>query len=270
VPKGDGAQTIEDYWRLKIETFTPNESCQEETLYSGPLLLYHLDFDKGTIVSRRPQFEEPKIVKAIPYTRFSSGALRELMEKVYVKINRLEDEKYQPYLEVLRAFVREREEERLGLLLQQHHHRGSTFKSLLAMFDFLLDNDRRERDDLENEELVRDLRSMSSLMNKHLIESVLEPEAGEAQLHRFIIEDRSSRKVKYMAIGPLLTPRLRFLRIRYKHELSICLNETNEEELFFNTGILACEEIAKEKSKGSSVEWEEEPTVRKIAVSYKA
>lgn len=44
VPKGDNAQSIEDYWRVKIETFTPNESCQEETLISGPLLLYHLDF----------------------------------------------------------------------------------------------------------------------------------------------------------------------------------------------------------------------------------
>ena len=39
VPKGDSAQSIEDYWRVKIETFTPNESCQEETLISGPLLL---------------------------------------------------------------------------------------------------------------------------------------------------------------------------------------------------------------------------------------
>lgn len=105
---------------------------------------------------------------------------------------------------------------------------------------------------MENEELVRDLRSLSSLMNKHLIESVLQPE-GES-LYRFVIEDRSSRKVKYMAMGPLLTPRLRFLRIRYKHELSICLNETNEEELFFNTNILGCEEIAKERPKGNNIE----------------
>lgn len=138
------------------------------------------------------------------------------------------------------------------------------------MFGFLLDSDRRERDDLESEELVRDLRSLSSLMNKHLIQSVLEPEGGDAPLHRFVIEDRSSRKVKFIAIGPLLTTRLRFLRIRYKHELSICLNETNEDELFFNTNILACEEIAKEKSKGASIDLEEEPTVKKIAVSYKA
>jgi hypothetical protein len=45
-------------------------------MYSGPLLLYHLDFETGKIVSRRPQFEEPKIVKIIAYTRFSSSALR--------------------------------------------------------------------------------------------------------------------------------------------------------------------------------------------------
>lgn len=107
------------------------------------------------------------------------------------------------------------------------------------MFDYLLDSERRERDNLENEELVRDLRSMSSLMNKHFIESILEPE-GDSTLHRFVMEDRSSRKVKYVAIGQLLTTRLRFLRIRYRHELSICLNETTEEELFFNTNIIAC------------------------------
>jgi hypothetical protein len=92
------------------------------------------------------------------------------------------------------------------------------------MFDFLLDDEKRERENLENEELVRDLRSLSSLMNKHMLESVLEPESGDSQLYRFVIEDRSSRKVKYIAIGSLLTTRLRFLRIRYKHELSICLN----------------------------------------------
>lgn len=56
LPKGDGAHCIEDFWRLKIETFTPNDSCQEETLHSGPLLLYHLDFDAARPVSRRPQF----------------------------------------------------------------------------------------------------------------------------------------------------------------------------------------------------------------------
>ncbi len=109
---------------------------------------------------------------------------------------------------------------------------------------------------------------MASLMNKHLIESVLQPE-GEGGLHRFVMEDRSSRKVKYVAIGPLLTTRLRFLRIRYKHLLSICLNETNEEELFFNMSVLACEEIGREKLKGATVEWEEEPTTHKITVSYR-
>jgi hypothetical protein len=60
LPKGDNAQSIEDFWRLKIETFTPftpNENSQEETLHCGPLLLYHLDFEGGRVVSRRPQFE---------------------------------------------------------------------------------------------------------------------------------------------------------------------------------------------------------------------
>jgi hypothetical protein len=39
--------------------------------------------------------------------------------------------------------------------------------------------------------------------------------------------------------------------------LSTCLNEANEEELFFNANVLACEEIARERLKGASNEWEE-------------
>jgi hypothetical protein len=70
------------------------------------------------------------------------------MEKVYVKVNRLEEERFQPFLELLRTFVRQREEEKLTFLLQEHHHRGTTFKNFLAMFDYLLDNERRERDNL--------------------------------------------------------------------------------------------------------------------------
>lgn len=70
------------------------------------------------------------------------------MEKVLVKINRLEEERFQPFLAVLKQIVRAREEERLAALLYEHQHRGTTFKALLAIFDPLLDDDRRERDNL--------------------------------------------------------------------------------------------------------------------------
>ena len=62
------------------------------------------------------------------------------MEKVYLKVNRLEDEKYQPYLELLRVIMKERDEARIAALLQEHHHCGATFKNLLGMFDLLLDD----------------------------------------------------------------------------------------------------------------------------------
>jgi len=45
----------------------------------------------------------------------------------------------------------------------------------------------------------------------------MEPEGGDIPLYRFILEGKASRKVKYIAIGPLLSTRLRFLRIRYKN-----------------------------------------------------
>lgn len=43
--------------------------------------------------------------------------------------------------------------------------------------------------------------------------------------YMFIVEDKSSRKVKYLAIGPLNTTKLNFFRMRFKHELSTCLNQ---------------------------------------------
>lgn len=82
-------------------------------------------------------------MKVLPYNRFSWGALREVMQKVLIKVNRLEEERFQSFITVLKEFIRAREEERLAALLYEHHHRGTTFKALLAMFDPLLDDDRR-------------------------------------------------------------------------------------------------------------------------------
>ena len=47
--------------------------------------------------------------------------------------------------------------------------------------------------------------------------------------YRFIVEDsRSSRKIRYIAIGPLANVEdLRFFRIRFRHDVSLCLNKTN-------------------------------------------
>lgn len=46
--------------------------------------------------------------------------------------------------------------------------------------------------------------------------------------YRFIIEDKSSRKIRYIGIGSLIQPEeLSFFRIRFKHDVSLCLNKTN-------------------------------------------
>jgi hypothetical protein len=85
------------------------------------------------------------------------------------------------------------------------------------------------------------------LLNKHLFESILKVDINEEGLYQFVMEDRSSRKVKYFAIGHLFTVNLKFLRVRFKYDLSTCLNESNEEELFFNTNVVEYEEIVREK-----------------------
>jgi hypothetical protein len=103
----------------------------------------------------------------------------------------------------MRDLLRERDESVVNRLLIESHHRNSKFKWLLSQFDSLLDEEKRERENPENEELVRDLRNLYSLLNKHLLETVLQPEGGEINLYRFVLEDRSSRKVKYIAVGPL-------------------------------------------------------------------
>lgn len=59
---------------------------------------------------------------------------------------------------------------------------------------------------------------------------------GEPQLneHLFIIEDKLSKKIKYMAVGPLYTTKLNFFRIRFKHELSIILNQHRDDDIFYH------------------------------------
>jgi hypothetical protein len=47
--------------------------------------------------------------------------------------------------------------------------------------------------------------------------------------YKFIVEDaKYSRKIRYIAIGPLANvEELRFFRIRFKHDVSLCLNKNN-------------------------------------------
>lgn len=98
---------------------------------------------------------------------------------------------------------------------------------------------------------------------------MLPPDYSSEQLYRFVVEDQKSRKVKYVAIGPLMTARLRFLRLRYRHELSVCLNEGREEELFFSGCGLGCEELTKERARPFAADGlDEEPVIKKVAVSY--
>ena len=139
-------------------------------------------------------------------------------------------------------------------MIFEYHHYGKVFKELLSEFRALVDEEKKEKENEFNEELIKDMRFLFNLLNKHFFESVLKPEGNNGDLYKFIMEDRNSRKVKYIGIGPLMTTRVKFLRIRYKYELSICLNETNEEELFYNTNAIEFEEIVKEKNKGKVVE----------------
>lgn len=53
--------------------------------------------------------DEPKLIKIIKYIRFSQSLLREYLEKIYIKINKYEDETYQKYLAFLSAILTEKD-----------------------------------------------------------------------------------------------------------------------------------------------------------------
>jgi hypothetical protein len=52
--------------------------------------------------------------------------------------------------------------------------------------------------------------------------------------HIFVVEDKSSRKVKYIAVGCLNNTKLNFFRVRFRNELSLSLNFQKEDDLFYH------------------------------------
>lgn len=57
----------------------------------------------------------------------------------------------------------------------------------------------------------------------HPLYSILSSNSS-VPLYLFILEDRSSNKVKYMAIGQSDCTRLMFFKIRFKYELYVNIN----------------------------------------------
>ncbi len=70
-----------------------------------------------------------------------------------------------------------------------------------------------------------DLKHLYELVTKMVLEKHLYLQEVQPNEHLFVVEDKSSRKVKYMAVGPLNTTKLNFFRIRFKYELSVNLNQ---------------------------------------------
>ena len=48
------------------------------------------------------------------------------------------------------------------------------------------------------------------------------------------MEDKVSKKIKYIAIGPLKTTKLNFFRIRFKHEILLIVNHDYDDGFFFH------------------------------------
>ena len=135
VPGGGDFKAVEDFWRVKMESFTSNDSNQEETTCSAPLALYQLDFEAVRAVGRRPEFDKPRMVKIAPYQPFTYSQLREYLQKVLVGLGQIDDATLSPLVECLRQMFTERNEGALTELIKQYHHKGSIFKELVGWFE---------------------------------------------------------------------------------------------------------------------------------------
>ena len=73
---------------------------------------------------------------------------------------------------------------------------------------------------VEGEELLKDIKFCYCLANKLVLEhKIFSPHSmnPNEREYRFIVEDKSSKKIKYIAIGPLHTTNLNFFSIRFKN-----------------------------------------------------
>ena len=94
--------------------------------------------------------------------------------------------------------------------------------------------EKAETEDSNRQEMSSNHESISNenMKREKLVEKMerltLNTEESTA-VYRFIVEDsKSSRKIRYIAIGPLANvEELRFFRIRFRHDVSLCLNKTN-------------------------------------------
>ena len=92
------------------------------------------------------------------------------------------------------------------------------------------------------EEQLKDIKLCYNLVSKFALERLLhlEPAQPNCKDYRFVVEDRSSKKIKYIAVGPLGTTAINFFRIRFSNELSFCLNQSPDDFFYFPMN-LTCE-----------------------------
>ena len=93
------------------------------------------------------------------------------------------------------------------------------------------------------------------------------PQETNEPEYRFFVEDKSSKKIKYIAIGPLNTTKLNFFRIRFKHEMFLCVNQEVDEGFFYHPLFSSCIEIENENLRGKEItNMDSMEEVRKILV----
>lgn len=98
----------------------------------------------------------------------------------------------------------------------------------------------------------------------------LGPDSSDEQEYRFIVEDRTSKKVKYLAIGRLGTTRLNFFRIRFTNEVIFCMNHSDDNGFFYHPTIVGCMRFEYESlrnNQNNSTEYSQWEQVRSIKVS---
>lgn len=252
---------------MKIERST-YENNEPSKVRMGAFQSYAYNPESPQKIQRyeHSNIDQPKFVRILPYKRFNLAAVREVISKIMWRIEKHEpnEQKYE-HLEIVKKFHNETDDRELIAMLEKEWNgyeeiiQGIKKRAELAT----------ELNGME-EEVLLDLRHLYELVTKLILERYLclqEVQPGE---HIFMVEDKSSRKVKYIAVGPLNTTKLNFFRIRFQHELSIILNQHLNEAMFYHPTVAAYYKFEEEKFRvGNSTEYSYDEALRNLKVNIK-
>lgn len=124
------------------------------------------------------------------------------------------------------------EEQNDQALLTLLESKWKCFEELVTILRNKLENSNEAT--FSEEELLKDLKEAYAYVGKIILEKYMKLSQPVPNEYIFILEDKGSRKVKYIGVGPLNTTKINFFRIRFRNELLLNLNEQKESTLFYH------------------------------------